>query len=105
MISELLFRVLCITSLLIFATGILMMILRREGIWITIGQIVSFKAAIFGTGVILNSFPDKIQIMSTIMFCGLFFYIAFFLVGVALLIRVRRFGGKANLSRLNELRH
>ncbi len=103
--TEMLFRILCSTALLIFVFGILSMVLRREGIWLSIGQALSFKAAIFGTGVVLSSFSDRTQVMSTMMFCGLFFYILFFLIGVALLIRVRRFGGNANLSRLKELRH
>ncbi len=81
------------------------MLLRKEGVWLAIGQALSFKAAIFGVGVVLSSFPQKTQVMSAIIFCGLFFYILFFLIGIALLIRVRRFGGNANLTRLNDLRH
>lgn len=103
--TELLFRLLSLTALIIFSLGILSMLLRKEGIWLAVGQVLAFKAAIFGTGVVLSSFPERTKVMSTIMFCGLFFYILYFLIGVAILIRVRRFGGNANLSKLSFLRH
>ncbi len=73
----------------IFCIGLGMMMARQAFISIVLGQIISLKACAYAAIIWLTMFPEKIKMLSILVFVGIFFCILFFIASLSLMTRDR----------------
>ena len=85
------FKIVVTLALSVFFLGICVMMLRRHYVWLIVGQIMAMKGVTFGAFIMLSRYGAKAELLSILLYTGIFLMILFTLVGFGLLIRGGRF--------------
>lgn len=85
------FKIMATLGLVIFFLGLCAMALRRHHVWQIIGQIMALKGVTFGAFILMSRYEAKAELLTILVYTGVFVMVLAAFVGFSLLVRSGRF--------------